>query len=92
MGITKLSFLNCNLGLVELEDVEDSEDLGELLEMIEDHHKFTGSTIAKQVMDNWPDVLSEFVKVMPIDYKRVLMDRKQHDEERESEVHQEGRK
>jgi glutamate synthase (NADPH/NADH) large chain len=84
--------LNCNLGLVELEDVEDSEDRGELLEMIEDHHKFTGSTVAKKIMHNWPDVLKEFVKVMPVDYKRVLMDRKEHDEERESTIHQEGPK
>ena len=82
--------LNCNLGLVELEDIEDSEDFGELLEMIEDHLKFTGSTVAQAVMDRWPEVLSEFVKVMPVDYKRVLMDRKDHDEERESKVHQEG--
>jgi len=64
-----------------------------LLEMIEDHHKFTGSTVAKQIMDNWPEILrKEFVKVMPIDYKRVLMERKQHDEEQESKVHQEGPK
>ena len=82
--------LNCNLGLVELEDVVDSDDLGELLEMIEDHHKFTGSTVAEDILARWPDVLSEFVKVMPIDYKRVLMDRASHDEEQESIVSEEG--
>jgi len=82
--------LNCNLGLVELEDVESSEDMSELLEMIEDHRKLTGSTIAADMVARWPNVLSEFVKVMPVDYKRVLMERAAHDEEEESEVHQEG--
>ena len=65
-------------------------DVGELLEMIEDHHKFTGSTVAGNMLNNWPDVLKDFVKVMPQDYKRVLMERKSHDEEQESEVHAEG--
>jgi glutamate synthase domain-containing protein 3 len=77
----------CNVGTVDLEAVENEEDIAELLELIELHEEYTGSTRAKQVLDSWPAVLSRFVKVMPTDYKRVLAERKRHDEEMEAAVH-----
>lgn len=82
--------LKCNLGTVELEDLVDDQDKGELLEMLEDHRDLTGSTVAAHIVDNWPAILREFVKVMPVDYKRVLMERAKHDEESESAVHDEA--
>jgi glutamate synthase (NADPH/NADH) large chain len=81
----------CNLGTVELEAVETPEDIGELLDLIELHHKYTGSAVAKRIIDSWPDVLEQFVKVMPIDYKRVLAERMQHDEQMDASVHIDGR-
>ena len=42
---------------------------------------------ADRILDEWPDVLSQFVKVMPTDYKRVLAERRRHDEEIEATVH-----
>jgi glutamate synthase domain-containing protein 3 len=39
------------------------------------------------VLDEWPASLKRFLKVMPVDYKRVLAERKRHDEEMESAVH-----
>ncbi|HHM12796.1 MAG TPA: glutamate synthase subunit alpha, partial [Planctomycetaceae bacterium] len=66
----------CNLGMVELERVETDEDIAELFELIEQHRDCTGSTVAARVLDAWPGILRQFVKVMPIDYKRVLMARK----------------
>jgi glutamate synthase domain-containing protein 3 len=78
------------LALVALEDVRSDDDIGELLEMIEDHHKFTGSSVAARMLDRWPKILRQFVKVMPLDYKRVLMERKSHDEEQEATMHSEG--
>jgi glutamate synthase (NADPH/NADH) large chain len=77
----------CNLGTVDLEPVEDGKDVAELLDLIEQHYEFTGSTVAKRVLDDWPNVLEKFVKVMPTDYKRVLAEREQHDEEAEATVH-----
>jgi glutamate synthase (NADPH/NADH) large chain len=77
----------CNLGTVGLEAVEADEDIAELRELIELHHEYTGSTVAARILDAWPGVLSEFVKVMPTDYKRVLAERKRHDEEMEAAVH-----
>jgi glutamate synthase (NADPH/NADH) large chain len=84
--------IKCNLGMVELERVESDDDLAELLEMIELHRRLTGSTVAAQILDDWPRrACDEFVKVMPIDYKRVLQERQRHDEELESTVHAEAK-
>jgi glutamate synthase domain-containing protein 3 len=75
--------------MVELESIDDSGDMGELLELIEQHYQYTGSTVARRMLDQWPDVLAQFVKVMPVDYKRVLAERARHNEEVESQVHRE---
>ena len=80
----------CNLGTIDLDRVEDDEDIAELRELIDQHRQLTGSTVAAEVLDQWPEVLEQFVKVMPVDYKRVLAERKRHDEEMESEVHDEA--
>jgi glutamate synthase (NADPH/NADH) large chain len=76
----------CNLGTVDLEAVEDDEDIAELREMIEQHKEFTGSTVAERVLDEWTEILKQFVKIMPTDYKRVLAERKRHDEEIEADI------
>ena len=64
--------LNCNLELVELETVESADDVAELQEMIQRHAEFTGSTVARGILDTWTESLPCFVKVMPRDYKRAL--------------------
>ena len=56
-------------------------------ELVEYHLEYTGSEVAQRVLDEWPEVLSQFVKVMPTDYKRVLGERRRHDEEIESTIH-----
>ncbi len=66
----------CNLGMVELEQVESDEDKKLLHEMITSHFLYTGSRNAKRILDSWEAMLPKFVKVMPIDYKRVLAERK----------------
>jgi glutamate synthase (NADPH/NADH) large chain len=67
---------NCNLGMVELERVETDEDVEELKQLVELHQNATGSTVAADVLDRWDETLPQFVKVMPTDYKRVLMEKK----------------
>jgi glutamate synthase (NADPH/NADH) large chain/glutamate synthase (ferredoxin) len=66
----------CNLGMIELEKVSMAEDKKLLHEMITSHFMYTGSRKAKQVLDSWQATLPKFVKVMPVDYKRVLAERK----------------
>jgi glutamate synthase (NADPH) large chain len=66
----------CNMGMVELETVSADEDITELKGMIEKHLKYTGSEVAKRMLNDWDGTLSQFVKVMPTDYKRVLEEQK----------------
>jgi glutamate synthase domain-containing protein 3 len=62
----------CNLDMVELENVWREEDKKLLFEMVTKHHKYTNSSRAKYVLDNWEDSLGKFVKIMPIDYRKAL--------------------
>jgi glutamate synthase (NADPH/NADH) large chain len=62
----------CNKDSFELEPVSDAEDILELEALIKNHHRYTDSPVAEAVLDNWEDSLSQFHKVMPTDYKRVL--------------------
>ncbi|MCK4705119.1 MAG: glutamate synthase, partial [Gammaproteobacteria bacterium] len=66
----------CNMGMVELESVSADEDIAELKQMIENHLKYTGSEVAERLLGDWDGALSQFVKVMPTDYKRVLEEQK----------------
>jgi glutamate synthase (NADPH/NADH) large chain/glutamate synthase (ferredoxin) len=66
----------CNLGMVELEKVSASADKKLLHEMVTSHFMHTGSRNAKRILDAWDGLLPKFVKVMPVDYKRVLAERK----------------
>ena len=43
-----------------------------LRRLIEKHARYTGSGIAREILDNWSDYLPKFVKVMPVDYRRAL--------------------
>ena len=65
----------CNTEMVLLEDLEESADIAAVRRLIEDHLAYTGSANAQRVLDNWDEMLPRFVKVMPIDYKRVLAER-----------------
>jgi glutamate synthase (NADPH/NADH) large chain/glutamate synthase (ferredoxin) len=66
----------CNTGMVELEQVTAPEDKQLLHGLITKHFMYTGSRKAKQVLDAFDATLPQFVKVMPVDYKRVLEERK----------------
>ena len=66
----------CNPGLVDLEPLAAAEDVSEARTLIRKHLRYTGSTVASSVLDNWQKTQSRFVKVMPRDYRRVLEERK----------------
>ena len=66
--------LRCNLGTVGLERIESAEEETEVRELIQRHFAYTASEMAGEVLADWPTFLSQCVKVMPIDYKRVLED------------------
>ncbi|MFT7243000.1 MAG: glutamate synthase (NADPH/NADH) large chain [Candidatus Azotimanducaceae bacterium] len=63
----------CNTETFELEQMVDLADIDELKSLIENHLSYTESSVAKSILQNWDTELPNFVKVMPTDYKRVLM-------------------
>ncbi|MEV7802409.1 glutamate synthase large subunit [Microbispora sp. NPDC088329] len=63
-----------NREMVELEALDD-EDAEFLRDIVERHLAETGSTVAKALLEDWDAALGRFVKVMPSDYKRVLLAR-----------------
>ena len=73
--------MKCNLGMVELESVVEQEDVDELKGLIQKHLQYTDSAVASDVLENWDATLPQFVKVMPTDFKRVLLERKQQQEQ-----------
>ena len=74
----------CNSGMVELETLEDETSISEILRLLELHHEYTDSPLAEAIMNDWDNSLKKFIKVMPIDYKRVMNERAEHNEEIES--------
>jgi len=65
-----------NRGSVGLEPMVDQSDIWLVQGMIEDHVRHTGSSHARRILDNWELMIPHFVKVMPVEYRRVLEARK----------------
>jgi glutamate synthase (NADPH/NADH) large chain len=70
----------CNMELVDFDPME-LADIDTVKQMIENHLEYTGSDVAKRLLDDWANTVQKFVKVMPRDYKRVLEQRKKEQEE-----------
>ncbi|MFH1542297.1 MAG: glutamate synthase large subunit [bacterium] len=75
----------CNLEMVALEEL-DKEDLRMTKELLSNHFKYTRSPLARQVLDNFKNEIRRFVKVMPIEYKRVLEERALTEKERQQQM------
>lgn len=78
-----------NNSTVELGPVNDPQEIAELRSLIEDHRHYTGSEIADRVLRNFHHLLPMFVRVMPLDYKRVLeqeADRAAEEKKRQSVI------
>jgi glutamate synthase (NADPH/NADH) large chain len=62
----------CNMDMVEISLVEDRVSRRELYELIDSHYKYTGSPLARKILDGWNDYVDEFIQVVPLEYKKVL--------------------
>ena len=62
----------CNMDMVEISLVDDKQDRRELHELVRQHSLYTGSALARTLLDDWDRALDDFVKVIPIEYKHVL--------------------
>jgi glutamate synthase (NADPH/NADH) large chain len=66
----------CNMEMVELSLVEDKADNEELRSLISTHEKYTQSPVAKRILNDWDNYVKHFIKVLPIEYKKVLHEEK----------------
>ena len=64
----------CNMDMVEISLVEDGLDRKELHELIRQHYLYTGSHLARTILDDWNRYVDDFIKVIPIEYKHVLQE------------------
>ena len=64
---------HCNKQMVDLEKVTEAKEEAELKALIQKHADLTGSKHAIAILENWTEKLPKFVKVMPRDYKRMLL-------------------
>ncbi len=64
--------LNCNKEMVDFDPLED-EDIARIKKLMENHFALTKSETAHKMLENFGETISHFVKVMPRDYKAVLL-------------------
>ena len=63
----------CNPEMVSLESLDDPEEEILVKRMIQKHVKYTGSPLGKRMIRQWGEEALKFVKVIPFEYKRYLM-------------------
>lgn len=64
----------CNMEMVELSLIEEAGYRKELHELIRQHYLYTGSKLARTMLDDWNRYVDEFIQVVPIEYKKVLQE------------------
>ena len=64
----------CNMDMVEINLVEEAQYRKELHELIRQHYLYTGSKLARTMLDDWQRYVEDFIQVVPIEYKRVLQE------------------
>ena len=64
----------CNMEMVELSLIEEASYRKELHELIRQHYLYTGSSLARTMLDDWNRYADEFIQVVPIEYKKVLQE------------------
>ncbi|MCE5225699.1 MAG: glutamate synthase large subunit [Porphyromonadaceae bacterium] len=64
----------CNMEMVELSLIEENSYRKELHELIRMHYYYTGSKLAKTMLDSWNKYVDQFIQIVPIEYKKVLQE------------------
>ncbi|MBO7660230.1 MAG: glutamate synthase subunit alpha, partial [Bacteroidaceae bacterium] len=64
----------CNMDMVEINLVEEAQYRKELHELIRQHYLYTGSKLARTMLDDWTRYVEQFIQIVPIEYKRVLQE------------------
>ncbi|MDR1370719.1 MAG: glutamate synthase subunit alpha, partial [Dysgonamonadaceae bacterium] len=66
----------CNMEMIELSLIEYKTENDELYKLISKHYQYTQSPLAKRILENWEEYLKRFIKVTPIEYKKVMQEEK----------------
>jgi glutamate synthase (NADPH/NADH) large chain len=66
----------CNTGMVELEPLAEPEDIALVRDLLIQHAGYTHSSVAAHLLGDWDWAVSKFVKVMPVDYRKVLLEQR----------------
>ncbi|MCT2536357.1 glutamate synthase large subunit [Aquibacillus koreensis] len=61
-----------NMELIEFESLEDENEANDLKGMLQKHIQYTNSSKAMNVLENWDESVTKFVKVIPKDYKLIM--------------------
>ncbi|WP_071146422.1 glutamate synthase large subunit [Bacteroides ihuae] len=64
----------CNMEMVELSLIEEASYRKELHELIRQHYLYTGSKLARTMLDDWGHYVDQFIQIVPIEYKKVLQE------------------
>ena len=64
--------IRCNQDQCSLTGLTDAEEIEDIRGMIHRHAEYTRSSLAWEILADWNEIMSQFVKVMPDDYKRIL--------------------
>jgi glutamate synthase (ferredoxin) len=67
----------CNLQMVDLESIDDPLEEQFVKELIARHAHLTESVRAQQILEGWTEYCQKLIKVMPLDYRRVLAEKKE---------------
>jgi glutamate synthase (NADPH/NADH) large chain len=59
-------------GLVDVTAEMDRRDGERIWELVSRHYRYTGSALARHILDGWAGYLPKFVKIMPVEYRRAL--------------------
>jgi glutamate synthase domain-containing protein 3 len=62
---------HCNRGMVAIEPLEDA-DLATVRDLVQRHYGYTESSLAWRVLSGWKDYARKFIRVMPVEYRKVL--------------------
>ncbi|MDD3213771.1 MAG: glutamate synthase-related protein, partial [Eubacteriales bacterium] len=69
--------LRCNTEMVSLERLDDPDEEIQVKQWIQQHVRYTGSPLGKEMIAQWGSAVTRFIKVIPIEYKRHLMQQKE---------------
>jgi glutamate synthase (NADPH/NADH) large chain len=72
LDLDKTFASRCNKGMVELGLLVEEGDIATVRGLLEQHARFTGSTVADDLLKDWARACACFVRVMPLEYKQAL--------------------